>query len=118
MKVALRLDGTSQGKQFEDAMLRELKSYQARNFGAMPPSFEPKAVKNAYLKLRATDRLNPDGSELMLFVLKSLNLNQEVIDYCTLSAENNNNNVKQYYMSEALMQMPLHPKKQYHTSLQ
>lgn len=84
----------------------------------MPPSFDPKAVKSAYLKLRATNSLNPEGSELILFMLKSLNLNQEVIDYCTLSANSVNNNVKQYYMSEALMQMPLQAKKQYHSSLQ
>ena len=118
MKVALRLEGTAQSKQFEDALLREFKNYQARNFGAMPPSFDPKAVKNAYLKLRATNSLNPDGSELVLYLLKSLNLNQEVIDYCTLSADSANNNVKQYYMSEALMQMPLQAKKQYLSSLQ
>lgn len=115
--VALRLDGTAHYKKFEDAMMKELKNYQARNHGAMPPSFDKSAVKKIYLKLRATEKLNPEGSELMLYILKALHLNQEVIDYCTLSSAAATNNVKQYYMSEAMMQMPLRSKKQYHTTL-
>ena len=50
----------------------------------MPRQFTKKAVRNLYLKFKATDNLKKiKNPEFLLYVLKSVNLNDEVIDFCS-----------------------------------
>lgn len=60
-----------------------------------------------YINLRATKNLKVSNAsaELLLFVLQSSKLNEEVIDFCSISDEPSQ--IKSFYLGEALMQMKL-----------
>lgn len=96
-----RLSETPQKQQFTDQLLIELKDYQSKNNGQLPKSFTQKSLKQIYTKLRSLKRLTKQD-EVLLYILKSAGLNNEVIDYCSKQCTSQ---IKKYYLAEALLQM-------------
>lgn len=92
---------------FTEAMMKQLKAYQAKYNEKLPYSFNKQKIRQMYLKKRASNSLekNSPSAELLLFVMKNAGLNEEVIDFCTVAEDMTP--IKRYYLSEALMQMEL-----------
>jgi hypothetical protein len=84
LTIASRLDQTPAGVTFTDAMLRHMRDHQTQH-GQLPYSKE--SLRKLYVTLRANKKLpfNKPSAELIMFALKQAGLNEEVIDYCSLS---------------------------------
>jgi len=82
-RVALRLDKTALSDEFFAEVMGQLRNHQLKSRGQLPRSFTEKAVKDFYLKLRASKvELSPAMSELLLYVLSQKEMDYEVIDFC------------------------------------
>jgi hypothetical protein len=83
----------------------------------MPLSFEPIKIRNAYIRVKSLQnksdlKLNDKTLEYFLYLFKSLKMWPEIIDLCEnydkLSANpaTGVNEIKNYYLSDTLLQMP------------
>ena len=62
-------------------------------------------MREFYLTLRSQKQLdlNSSSQELILYLLKTLGLNAEVIDFCSLESVSKNKQLRDYYISESLL---------------
>lgn len=80
----MRLDNCeAHGITFIDEVLAQLRAYQNKNDGNLPPSFSRSKLQKMYLKMKAANQVeDKPSSELMLFLLNQAGLHNEVIDFC------------------------------------
>ena len=106
-RVALRLDNTKLSEDFFAEVMGQLRSYQQKTKGELPRNFTDKAVKDFYLKLRASKvEMSPAMSELLLYVLSEKEMDYEVIDFCEHKKQQGlQSDVYQYFLSESLLKL-------------
>jgi hypothetical protein len=113
--VVLRL--ADKPSQFHDYIMQYLREYQARSH-KLPFSFDQVKIRNTYLRLKGAQRvrnvtISDKTAEYLLFLLKSSQMWPEIIDFSTNyhrltgNAEGTPNEIQRYYLSDALLQMPI-----------
>lgn len=97
--------------------MQYLREYQARNH-KLPFSFDQVKIRNTYLRLKGAQRIlnvtiSDKTAEYLLFLLKSSQMWPEIIDFSTNyhkltgNQEGTPNEIQRYYLSDALLQMPI-----------
>jgi len=108
-------------RNFSNSMIRSLKAYQVAN-KRLPASFSTENVRELYLNIKSLNqregfKISQKTAEYLLYLFKSNLMSAESIDLChgynTLvkgyetEAEAQGSDIRNYYMSETLLDMPL-----------
>lgn len=95
--------------------MQGLREYTAQTGGKLPFSFDVNKVRTAYARVKAQTSLkkgnvSEKNIEYFLFSFKQLQMWPELIDACEnfekLTGGNSSAEIKQYYLTEALLSMP------------